>query len=72
MPAVSPGIMRFDVYTLDLGRCALRRGAEQIELRPKAFDVLRHLAENWGRVISKDELIKAVWPGVFVTDGALV
>ena len=72
MPAVSASIMRFDVYTLDPGRCSLRRGAEQIELRPKAFDVLRYLAENWGRVISKNELIKAVWPGVFITDGALV
>ena len=72
MPTVSASIMRFDVYTLDRGRCSLLRGAEQIELRPKAFDVLRYLAENSGRVISKDELIKAVWPGVFVTDGALV
>ena len=64
--------MRFGVYTLDRGRCSLLRGAKQVELRPKAFDVLRYLAENWGRVISKNELIKAVWPRVFITDGALV
>jgi DNA-binding winged helix-turn-helix (wHTH) protein/pimeloyl-ACP methyl ester carboxylesterase len=72
MSAISPSIVRFDAYTLDLGQCSLRRGEEQIELRPKAFDVLRYLIENWGRVVSKEELIKAVWPGLFVTDDALV
>jgi pimeloyl-ACP methyl ester carboxylesterase len=72
MPAVSPSVVRFDVYTLDLQRCSLRRGEEQIELRPKAFDVLRYFVENWGRVIGKEELIRAVWPGLFVTDDALV
>jgi pimeloyl-ACP methyl ester carboxylesterase len=72
MLAVPPGVVRFDDYTLDLQRCSLRRGDEQIELRPKAFDVLRYFVENSGRVISKQELIKAVWPGLFVTDDALV
>jgi pimeloyl-ACP methyl ester carboxylesterase len=72
MAAISSDVVRFDVYTLDLRRCLLRRGEEQVELRPKAFDVLRYLVENSGRVIGKEELIKAVWPGVFVTDDALV
>jgi DNA-binding winged helix-turn-helix (wHTH) protein/fermentation-respiration switch protein FrsA (DUF1100 family) len=72
MPSISAGVVRFDVYTLDLQRCSLRRGGEQIELRPKAFDVLRYLVANWGRVIGKEELISAVWPGLFVTDDALV
>jgi hypothetical protein len=56
----------------DLQRCSLRRGEKQIELRPKAFDVLRYFVENWGRVIGKEELMRAVWPNVFVTDDALV
>jgi DNA-binding winged helix-turn-helix (wHTH) protein/pimeloyl-ACP methyl ester carboxylesterase len=72
MPTVSPRLIRFDVYVLDLQRCSLRRGEDQIELRPKAFDVLRYLVENPGRIISKEEFIKAVWPGIFVTDDALV
>lgn len=46
MPAGSQGTWRFEVYTLDLQRCALRRGPEQIALRPKAFDVLRYLVEH--------------------------
>ena len=46
--------------------------ADRIELRPKAFDVLRDLVENRARVIGKDELIQAVWQGQAVTDDALV
>ena len=42
-----------------------------IELRPKTFEVLRHLAKNPGRVISKDELLEAVWPDVTVTDDVI-
>lgn len=65
-------MVRFDVYTLDLERCSLRRGDAPVELRPKSFDVLRYLVEHSGRVIGKDELISAVWPGLAVTDDALV
>ena len=38
----------------------------------QTLNVLRYLVENWGRVIGKDELIKAVWSGLSVTDDALV
>jgi DNA-binding winged helix-turn-helix (wHTH) protein/pimeloyl-ACP methyl ester carboxylesterase len=72
MPTASTKPLCFDAYSLDLQRCSLQRGAERIELRPKAFDVLRYLVENAGRVISKEELIKVVWPGLSVTDDALV
>ena len=72
MLAVPPGVVCFDDYTLDLQRCSLRRGDEPIGFRPKAFDVLRYFVENSGRVISKQELIRAAWPGLFVTDDALV
>jgi DNA-binding winged helix-turn-helix (wHTH) protein len=62
----------FDEFTLDLTRGSLLRGQEEIKLRPKAFDVLSYLIENHGRLVSKDELIKAVWPDSFVTDDSLV
>src|SRR4029434_4986305 len=42
----TPTAICFDCYVLDLQRCSLRRGNDQLELRPKAFDVLRYLAEN--------------------------
>ena len=62
----------FDDCTLDLARCVLLRGGKTIEMRPKAFDLLRYLVEHPGRLISKDELIKAVWRRVAVTDDSLV
>ena len=41
-------------------------------LRPQTFAVLRHLVENPGRLVTKDELMQAVWPAVAVTDDSLV
>jgi class 3 adenylate cyclase/DNA-binding winged helix-turn-helix (wHTH) protein/predicted ATPase len=61
----------FEGFTLDLARGCLRAGDRQIDLRPKSFDVLCHLLENAGRLVSKDELVKTVWPNVFVADDAL-
>jgi len=62
----------FNEFTLDLTRGCLFRNGEEIKLRPKSFDTLRHLVENSGRLISKNELIEAVWPGTAVTDDSLV
>lgn len=67
-----PDTLRFDAFTLDLRSCTLWRGAAPVSLRPKAFAVLRHLAENSGRVLAKQELIEAVWPNVAVSDDSLV
>jgi TolB-like protein/DNA-binding winged helix-turn-helix (wHTH) protein len=69
---VSSAAFRFEGFTLDLGRASVRRGGEELELRPKSFDVLRYLVENAGRVVSKDEIFAAVWPGISVTDDSLV
>jgi TolB-like protein/DNA-binding winged helix-turn-helix (wHTH) protein len=43
-----------------------------IPLRPQAFAVLRHLAANPNRLVTKDELMDTVWPGISVTDDSLV
>jgi len=64
--------LSFNNFTLDLTRGCLLRGAEEIKLRPKSFETLRHLVENGGRLISKNELIEAVWPDTSVTDDSLV
>ena len=72
MHTVSPKPLCFDIYTVDVLRCSVFRGSEEIKLRPKSFDVLRYLSENAGRLVSKDELIKAVWHGVSVTEDSLV
>jgi len=62
---------RFAGYTLDMTRGALCNGEHAIELRPKSFEVLRYLVENAGRLISKDEIIRAVWSNVVVSDESL-
>ncbi len=62
----------FADFTLDLTRGCLMRGEQEIKLRPKSFEVLRHLVEHGGRLVSKDELIEAAWPGTAVTDDSLV
>jgi pimeloyl-ACP methyl ester carboxylesterase/DNA-binding winged helix-turn-helix (wHTH) protein len=72
MRAVSPKTLGFDIYTLDLQCCSLLRGSDEVQLRPKSFDVLRYLAEHAGRLVSKDELIQAVWPDLFVTEDSVV
>ena len=64
--------LSFDGFTLDVSRGCLQRGADDVRLRPKAFDVLRYLVENPGRLISKEELIRSVWRNAFVTDNSLV
>ena len=62
---------RFGPFVLNLDRMCLQRGKADIELRPKSFDVLRHLVSHAGRVVSKDELVATVWPNVIVNDDAL-
>ena len=63
--------IRFKSFALDLERLSVRAPSGQVELRPKSFEVLRYLAEHAGRVVTKDEVIKAVWPDVTVTDESL-
>src|SRR5215470_13633120 len=65
-------MFRFGEYTLDVVRGCLRTADRDIELRPKSFEVLRCLVENAGRLVTKDELIKTVWPNVVVTDDSLM
>src|SRR5262249_43084748 len=48
-----------------------RNASGEIELRPKSFELLRYLVENGGRLISKDELVNAVWTNVIVSDDSL-
>jgi len=61
----------FGSFQLDVANASLRRGKRVLLLTPKAFNVLRYLAEHAGQLVTKDELWRAVWPGVTVTDAAL-
>lgn len=69
---VSNEPLRFGAFTLDPGRASLSGPSGELPLRPKAYDVLLYLVAHRGRVVSKDELMEAVWPNVFVTENSLV
>ena len=66
-----PKTLRFAGFTLDLDRLNLHGPAGQADLRPKSFEVLRYLLEHAGRVVSKEEVIRAIWPNTTVSDESL-
>jgi formylglycine-generating enzyme required for sulfatase activity len=72
MDQIVQRVVRFDRFALDLTRGCLRAGDREIDLRPKTFEVLCHLAQNAGRLVPKQELFEAVWPNVTVCDDSLV
>ena len=61
----------FASFTLDLERLRLQGPSGQLDLRRKSFDVLRYLLEHAGRVVTREELTKAVWADVVVGDESL-
>jgi len=65
------GQYHFGAFVLDAESGFLRRGAEEVPLQPKAFDVLTFLVERHGRLVTKEELIDAVWGETAVTDNSL-
>jgi TolB-like protein/DNA-binding winged helix-turn-helix (wHTH) protein/Tfp pilus assembly protein PilF len=71
MQKLAHQIHSFDNFTLDLTRGCLLHDGEEIKLRPQTFATLKFLVENSGRLISKEELIKAVWPEWNASDNQL-
>jgi predicted ATPase/DNA-binding winged helix-turn-helix (wHTH) protein len=67
-----PVMYQFGDFTLDPVRGQVRKGDVEIRLRPKVYELLRFLLDNSGRLITKQELIGAVWPHTVVTDDSLV
>jgi TolB-like protein/tetratricopeptide (TPR) repeat protein len=61
----------FEGFSLDTDRRELRRGSDVIAIAPKVFDLLGYLIGNRERVVSKDDLINAIWQGRAVSDVAL-
>ncbi|ACB76563.1 winged helix-turn-helix domain-containing protein [Opitutus terrae] len=65
-------IFRFGRFELDEARRELRLGPRRLELQPRTFDLLVYLVRHHERVVSKDELLQALWPGVIVTDSSVM
>jgi TolB-like protein len=61
----------FEEFALDTDRRELHRGAEMVAITPQVFDLLDYLIRNRERVVTKEDLINAVWNGRAVSDAAL-
>jgi TolB-like protein/Flp pilus assembly protein TadD len=64
-------IYRFDEFAVDTLRAEVRLAGKTVPLRRQSFDVLVHLLQRPHRIVSKEELLDAVWGNKVVTDGAL-
>ena len=61
----------FGDCVLDPARRELKRDDTAVHLQPQVFDLLLHLVRNHSRVVSKDELLSAVWHGRVVSESTL-
>jgi TolB-like protein len=61
----------FEDYAFDTDRRELQRGPAMVPTTPQVFDLLDYLIRNRDRVVSKDDLVHAIWNGRIVSDAAL-
>lgn len=61
----------FQSFRLDAANHSLWRDGERVIITPKAFDVLRYLVENAGRLVTQTELLEALWPQIYVNQEVL-
>jgi adenylate cyclase len=73
LPAMGAGTLRyfFEHCALDTDRRELRRGTDLVPVEPQVFDLLVYLVRNRERVVSKDDLLAAIWHGRIVSESAL-
>jgi DNA-binding winged helix-turn-helix (wHTH) protein len=65
------GAIVFGEFRLDLASESLERNGSAVALTPKAYGLLRHFLANPGRLLTKDDLLDAVWPDTAVSDAVL-
>ena len=70
MPSAAPR-WTFGPFVLDPANACLWRGPEAMALPPKMFDVLHYLVTHPEHLVTKDELLDAVWPETAVTDAVV-
>jgi DNA-binding winged helix-turn-helix (wHTH) protein len=63
--------LAFDDYVLDAARRELRRSGDLVAIEPQVLELLLHFVQNPDRVITRDELLEAVWDGRVVSESAI-
>jgi DNA-binding winged helix-turn-helix (wHTH) protein len=72
LSAATAEICQFHGYRLDMVRCQLvDPDGAPVQLMPKAIETLVHLVLNAGQTVTKDELLRSVWPGAVVEENNL-
>lgn len=71
MSLILSGFYRFDEFELNPAQRTLARNGIPLSISPRTFEVLLYFVAHPGRVVTKDELLKAVWPESFVEEGNL-
>src|SRR5580692_2730695 len=71
MPMKAGEIFQFGEFQIDAQARTLRREEEVVPLNYRAFDVLLYFAQNPGRALTRDELLKSVWPDTYVDEHSL-
>jgi DNA-binding winged helix-turn-helix (wHTH) protein/tetratricopeptide (TPR) repeat protein len=71
-PTARDQLIRFAPFALDAANARLYRGDQVISLRGKTFAVLEYLTARPGQLVTKDELLKNLWPEVYVSEDVLV
>src|SRR6202040_2645124 len=62
---------RFGPFLIDRAGYRALRGAEPVDLTPQLLDLLLHLLDHAGTLVTKEQLLDALWPGANVTENAL-
>ena len=62
---------RFADFEIDVARHELRRAGAVVHIEPQVFDLIVLLVKNRERIVSKDELIEAIWQGRIISEAAL-
>ena len=68
---VNSAAFRFANYEIDVARHELRRAGKIVPIEPQVFDLLVHLIRNRNRIVSREELIDAVWKGRVISEATL-
>src|SRR5262245_61901663 len=64
-------LYKFGAYTLDTDLCELRLASDRVELEPQVFSVLGYLVQERSRIVTRGDLIAAVWNGRFISDSTI-
>src|ERR1700721_2269582 len=72
MSMKTEGVFQFgEGLQVDARRRTLRREKQVVTPHPRAFDLLLYLVQNPGKILTRDELLKNVWPDTFVDESSL-